>query len=239
MTPALATGNHRFRSCWSRSQQRRFLPNRPVTINAVNFYRRTWLAVDFSVAMIVLLEMAIVALHPLFQMNVCEVYCFSKAIGIVECDWLTVLVEPVSLAIVVEHRAENPAVSVEIGELRSLQLLVEICAARLPQEFLIAPKSSRRGRFGVPQIGLIALLFRRTALLLRIHFVAVRFVVPPCQAKISRDHVRARMNVANHALARRNRACEGVFNRMARFALWNRWIGGCAKARVSKRRVCA
>ena len=157
MTPAFASGSNRRR--WARGHERSFLSNRAVTIDTINLDRRARLAVDFSVAVIVLLEMAIVALHPFFEMNVGEMHRFTEAVRIVERDLLAVPVEPVSSAVVVEHGPEDPAMSVKIRELRGLQLLVEFRAARLLQELFAAPKSARRCCFRVAEIGLISLFF--------------------------------------------------------------------------------
>src|ERR1700675_3515562 len=67
------------------------------------------LPVDFSVTVIVLREVAIVALHALFKMNVRKMNRFAEALGIIKRDLLAVLVQPVPLSIVVEHRPEHPA----------------------------------------------------------------------------------------------------------------------------------
>src|ERR1051325_8019443 len=125
--------------------------------------------------------MAIIALHPFFQVNVGEMRGFTEAVRIVERDLLAVPVKPVSSAVVAEHGPEDPAMSVKIPELRGLQLFVEFRAARLLQELFVAPKSPRRSRFRIAQIRLITLLFRGIALLLRIHLVTVGLDVPPGQ----------------------------------------------------------
>src|SRR5713101_8244853 len=83
------------------------------------------------------------------------------------------------------------------------------------------------------QEGLIALFFRWIALLFGIHLVAFDFVVPPGEAEVGRDHVRAGMNVANHALARRNRARENMLYGMARLIFGDRGIGGSAESGVA------
>jgi hypothetical protein len=67
---------------------------------------------------IVLRKMAVVALHAFFEMNVGEVDGFPEAVRIIESDLLAVFVEPIAFAVVIEDRAEDPAVTVEIGELR-------------------------------------------------------------------------------------------------------------------------
>ena len=72
-----------------------------------------------------------------------------------------------------------------------------------------------------------------------IHLVAVNFVVPPGQAEVGGDHVRARMDMADHALARRNRARERVLDGMTRFIFRDRWVRRGAVTRVAELRVRA
>src|SRR6266446_5609387 len=222
------------RGCGTGGNQRRLLSNRAVAIDAINFYRGTRLPVDFPVAVIVLREVAIVALHALFKMDVRKMNRFAEAIGIVKCDLLPVLVQPVPLSIVIENGPEDPAVPMKVCELRGLQFLVEFVAANFLQEFVVVPEPADRRAFRVPLERLVALLFRGIALLLRIHLVAIHLVVPPGQPEIRRDHVCARMNVADHALARGNRARECMLDGMALLIFWNRWIGGSAEAQVAK-----
>src|SRR5260370_39241123 len=100
-----------------RGNQRGFLSNRTVAIHAIDFYGCARLTVNFSVAVIVLREVAIVALHSFLQMNVGKVDGFAQAVGVIESNLLAVLLQPISLAVVIEERAENPAVAVNISEL--------------------------------------------------------------------------------------------------------------------------
>ena len=138
---------------------------------------------------------------------------------------IAVLIEPIPFAIVLEDGTENPAVAVEIGELRGFQFRIEFGTAEIFEKFLIAPQAPGGGSFWVSQEGLIALLFRRIALLRRIHFVAVQFVVPPGEPEISGEHIRAGMNVADHALARWDGTRENMLDRMTRLVLGNSRIG--------------
>ena len=200
-----------------------------MAIDAVDFDRRARLAVNFPIAVIVLSEVAIVALHPFFEMNVREVHRFTEAFGILKGDLLAVFVQPISFAIVIEHRAENPAMAMKIGKLRGFQLLVEFRTAHVLQEFLVIPQAANGRALRIALKGLIALLFAGVVLLFRIHFVAIDLVVPPGQPEIRRDHVRARMNVADHALARRDGARESVLDRVSGLVLRNRRIGRSAE----------
>ena len=74
-------------------------------------------------------------------------------------------------------------------------------------------------------------------LLGRIHFVAIDFVVPPGQAEIGGDHVRAGMDVAVHALAGGDGFREGVLDGMSRFVFGNRGVRRGAESGVAVLRV--
>src|SRR5260370_2281114 len=190
-----------------------------MAIDTVDFDGRARLAVNLPVAVIVLREMAVVALHPFFEMDVGEVNGFAETVGIVECDLLAVLVQPVPLAVVIEHVAEDPAMAAAISELRRLQLLVELETACVFQKFFVVPEAAHRRALRIAFERFIALLLAWITLFYRIHLFAIHFVVPPGEAVISRDHARPRMIVADHALARRDGARENVLDGMARFAL--------------------
>src|SRR6266850_6378474 len=159
---------------------------------------------------------------------------FPKAVGIVERNLLAFFVEPVPFPIVVEDGSEHPAMAVKVSELCGLQLLVEFATADFFQKFFIAPQSAGGSSFGIAFERLVTLLFRGIALLFRIHFVAVDFVVPPSQAEIGGDHVRAGMDVTDHALARGNGPRESVLDGMAGLIFGNRWIGGGAESRIAE-----
>ena len=219
------------------SNKRGFVANRAVAIDAVDFDGGARLTVNFAVAVIVLGKMAVVALHAFFQMDVREMDGFPEAVGIIESDLLAVLVEPVPFAVVIEDGTEDPAVAVEIGELRGFQFRVEFRAAEIFEKFFIAPETAGGGGFWIAQIRLIALLFGRIALLRRIHFVAVDFVVPPGETEIRGEHVCAGMDVADHALARRNGAREDMLDGMAGLILRNRRIRRSAETGVAELRI--
>jgi len=125
----------------------------------------------------------------------------------------------------------------KISELRLLQLAVEFRATQFFQEFWVGPQPSRRCAFRITQGDLIFLLFSWIVLVARIHRFAVGFVIPPGVAEVSRLHIRAGMNMANHALARGDGAGEAVLYGMAGFIFCNRGIGRRAFAEVAERRV--
>src|SRR5258707_6316497 len=77
------------------------------------------------------------------------------------------------------------------------------------------------------------------ALLSGSHVLAMHFVVQARIAEVSGDHVRSRMNMADHALARRNGTRELMPNGMAGFVAWNGGIGGRGLAQIAVDSVCA
>src|SRR6266446_5200930 len=72
----------------TRRNERRFLADCPVAIDAVDFDGGARFDVDFSVAVIVLSEVAIIALHAFFEMDVGEVDGFAEALGVLEGNLL-------------------------------------------------------------------------------------------------------------------------------------------------------
>src|SRR5258708_17690680 len=71
------------------------------------------------------------------------------------------------------------------------------------------------------------------ALISGLDVAAIHFVVPARIAEVSGDHVRSRMNMADHALARRNGTRELMPNGMAGFVAWNGGIGGRGVAPIA------
>src|SRR5260370_21649697 len=149
-----------FRRGRARRDQRSLLANRTVAIDAVDFDGGARLAVDFPVAVIVLREMAVAALHSFLEIDVGEVDGFAETVGIVERDLLAFLVEPIPFAVVVNNRAEDPTMAVEISELRGFQLLVEFGAAHVFEEFFVVPLAAKRSALRIAFARLMALLFR-------------------------------------------------------------------------------
>ena len=208
-----------------------------MAIHAIDLHCRARLPINFPVAVIILREMAIRALHAFLQMNVGQVHGLLKLLRIVERDRLPVLVQPVPFSIVVINPAKHPAMPVKIRKLRRLQFGIELRAACLLQKFVLAPQPARRRHFRILQRCLVSLFLAGIPLLWRIHFAAVNFVIPPRQPEICRHHVRARMDMADHALAGRNRPCEGVLDRMPWLIFANRRIRGSAETAVPILRI--
>ena len=122
--------------------------DRAVAVDALDLDGGTHLAVQLGVAVRVLDEMAIDAVHALFQVNVEQVdrhssrrfrgllgrvgagtlldflgilMAASMVSGVDLADHVARVVEEIALAVLFEHGAEDPAVAVEIGELGVLQ----------------------------------------------------------------------------------------------------------------------
>ena len=196
-----------------------------MTIDAVDLDGVTRLAIELAIAMAVLLEVAVDTVHPFFKMNVLQMHSLLELVGSVERDRFIAAVEQSAFAIVLEHCAENPSVTMEVGELRVLQLLVELCRACLFQKCRIRPQAPNGRTLRVPALNPVLVGGVRVSLLGRPHVFAIHFVVPPGVAKVSGNHIRSRMNVADNALARWNRTSELVANGMAVLLAWNRGIG--------------
>ena len=92
------------------------------------------LAVELSVSVLVLREMAIDAVHPFLEMNVAQVDRFLESIRIIEADAIPLRIEQIAFAIAFVDRAKEPAVTVEVRELRMFQFLIEFRSAGLLQE---------------------------------------------------------------------------------------------------------
>ena len=75
------------------------------------------LGVELSIAVGILLEVAVHAVHAFFEVNVREVHGLFEFIGIFGVDDFIFGIKQIALAVAFVNRAENPAVAVKIGEL--------------------------------------------------------------------------------------------------------------------------
>ena len=192
-----------------------------MAVHAIDLDGIARLSIELAVAMAVLFEMAINAVHALLEMNVFEMDSLVEFLRIVERHRLVFAIQQRALAVVLEHRAENPAMAVEVGKLCVVDCLLNSGVPVFSRKFT----SDQSPRTADPS-GLRASIRLRSSafgwlLLRRPHVLPVHFVVPPRVAEIRRDHVRARMDVAHHALARRNGARELVTNRMSGLVVRN------------------
>ena len=124
-----------------------------MAIDALDFDGGPHFAIEFAVAVGILHEMAIDAVHAFFEMNVHQVHRRAVAIGRVRLlgalpallfdvlrhlhrrhqmfgrdVWYkrTLMIEEIALAILLVDRSINPAVAMEVGELRVLQMRIEL-----------------------------------------------------------------------------------------------------------------
>ena len=130
-----------------------------------------------------------------------------------------------------EHRAEHPAVAVEVGKLGVLQLALNCSVPGSLQELRVRPQPADRAAFGIALLDGGALGVGAYACLARVHLVPVGLVVPPRQPLVGRDHVGAGVHVADHALAGGDRAGQHVLDGMPGFVLGNHRIGGLRSRR--------
>ena len=90
--------------------------------------------------------------------------------------------------------------------------------------------------FGIARPDLGPLLLAAIELGRRVHHLAVRFVLPPRVAVVGGDHVGARVHVARHALAGRDRTSERVLERVAGLLFVDRRIGRLRAAQCARER---
>ena len=123
----------------ARGPQRRSLLDRAVTIHAVDLDRVPGLSIQFSIAVTVLLKVAIDAMHSLFQMNIFQVHSLREFVRIIERNLLIFRIEKIALAIMLEDRAKNPSVTMKVGKLCILEALIKFRRPRLFEEIHIGP----------------------------------------------------------------------------------------------------
>ena len=161
--------------------------------------------------MIVLPEVTIDAMHALFDVNVFQVNrqaLFGGAFGsllefggVHVIDDVTVGIQEVAFAVGLVDIAENPAVTVEVGELRARQLRVDR-VAQAAQEVYGTPVAAQRRLFRIAHQDFLFFAGRQRLLLFGVHaFIAVGLQVPPGRAVEAHHHECAGMHVTDDALA--------------------------------------
>src|SRR5215204_5760817 len=96
-----------------------------MTIFARDLDRGARLVIKIAVAVRVLTEMTIDAVHSAFEMNVAEVHSLAELCRIVRRDNVALRVQQIALAIAFEDFAKQPAVAVEVCKLRVPQQSIE------------------------------------------------------------------------------------------------------------------
>ena len=237
----------------ARRDEPRALADGAVAVDALNGRGRARFAVEIAVAVDVREEMAVHALHAFGEVNVLEMHRVLPLLRIVRGDHGVVEVEHVALFVLLENGAENPAVAVVIGELRLLQLRVQL--GDFFEELEFTPQPARGGGLGVILdradefgVGGILLFQKRLARFraaemrvvrerifrMRIHELAVALLVPPRVTEIRIHEEIPLVHVAIHALRARDRAGERVLDRVAALVFANRGIAAEAQALIAE-----
>jgi hypothetical protein len=102
-----------------------------MTVNAGNLNGVAHLTVELSVAVHVLLKVAIDALHPAFEVHVLEVDRLGPLLRVCGIDTLTFACDEISLSILLKDRTEDPSVPVEVSELIVFECLIKRSRLRL------------------------------------------------------------------------------------------------------------
>ena len=254
--------------------QRREAVGRSVAVDAGDFDRRANLAVELGVAVHVLDEVAVDAVHPalhvdvehvhghavplvrydrLFDPDLCRRLLVGVAVDLLDPlrhlhgrplgrvapvgDDVSLVIEQISLAVVLQDRSVGPAMAVEVGELGVLGAVVEV--GEISEKLGVREQVFRGRLVGVGELAVDHLLGARIPLLLRIDQVAVGLLVPPHVADVAVHDVGAGMDVTDDALAGWNPVArsELVVNRVPALPFGDRGIGGETKAAVAERRI--
>jgi hypothetical protein len=144
---------------------------------------------------------------------------------------LPLRVQQVSFAIAFEDFAKHPAVTVKIGKLRVRKQRVECRRAGVFQKIEVGPQAAQARAFRIAIEFLLLFILTRIVLLAG-YILRRRSRCPTRSAEITRDHVRARVHVTDHALRRRNLAGELMLDRMARF-VFGMLISGLRASEIS------
>src|ERR1022692_4112718 len=210
-----------------------------MAIHAIDFDGVARFSIQFPVAVTVLLEMAIDAMHSLFQMDILQMDSLLEFLRILKGNLVALFIQKIAFAIVLESRPENPSMTVEVCELCVLKIFVEFRRPRLLQETHVRPVAANRSALRIALLNQLLLFRTQMALLFRIHLVAIDLVIPPGIAKVRRDHVGAGVDVANNALTRRDGSGELVFDGMAGLIFGYGRVGSCCLTEVAGGRIVA
>ncbi len=229
-----------------------------MAVDALNFDGCANLAVELGVAVGVLDEVAVDAMHSFFEVDIKLVHGQTVAFGLgtrercslggrgvagsvsflelggegdgrherrgrITCNGLAAVVEQLAMPVFLVNRPEDPAMAVKIGKLRVPRLGVELGKPR--QESGVGPVAARGGLIGVRHVREREFLGGWVFLRLGIHQFAVGFLVPPHVTGVRIEHIRARMYVADDALAGGDCDGELVLDRVAGLVAGNGRVG--------------
>ena len=202
------------------SLERRVLVGGAVAVAAADIHFRGDFAVQLSIAMRVICEVTVRALHADLGMDIAHMNRAIKLLLVGESvgNRVAACVEKRAVSRAFKDGAEVPAMTMIVGELRVLSLGVDV----LPdfrQEVYVRPLTLVGGFFRVSLQHLKLLFEVRVLLFLGPHERRIGFVIPHRVTEIRvEEHVRL-MHVAVHALRGRDRAGEGMLDRMPPFLL--------------------
>ena len=183
-----------------------------MTILALDFDGARNLAVNMTVAMIVLREVAIDAEHALVDVDGGQMHSLLEFVRIVVGDEIAIGVEEIVSQIAFFHCPEIPAMTVVVGELRVLQRRVQI--GHVAQEIDVRPLAADHSPLGIAIENLALLGDAQILLFLGPHEWRVGLVIPHRIAEVGvHEHV-GLMHVAHHALAGWNGPRKLVLQRM-------------------------
>ena len=223
------------RSSRSRGLKRCALLHVTVTIITGYLYRLSDFTVDVAIAVGVLTEVTVYALHSEINVNILEMHGFFELLWVAKRDDPAIFVQEVALPITLEYSAKVPAMSVVVGELRCIKFRIKLTHPL--EEIEVRPLSSDSRLFGVVEHRGVCLLCGWIALLLRPHGGGIALVIPHGVANIGvHEHIWL-MHVTHHALTCWYRPREDVLQRMALLVFRYSWIDCLAFSLVPKSRV--
>src|SRR5438105_12244646 len=109
------------RRCRSAGDKGGVLGDVTVAIHALDLDSIARAAVELAIAVDLLIEVAVGAVHALIHVDVAEVHCLAEFFRIVGGNDLAARIQHVAAASTLEHRPEDTRVTVEAIDLRSLQ----------------------------------------------------------------------------------------------------------------------
>ena len=185
----------------------------PVTILTPNLNRIGHFAIDQTIAMRILFEMTIGALHAFFGVNAHHMNRFTGVYAgldklalafaapffrIIIVDNITIRIKQIAFTVTFENPTEIPPMTVIIRKLRIFQLWIEII--NIAQEINIRPQTTRSCAFWIALNHFAHFGGGRIFLLMRPHMRRVAFIIPHRIAEIGIQEDVRLMHVAIHAL---------------------------------------